>query len=71
MELSPSLSKGKTVSIFDEVAEGTGIFELVALDGLPTKSISNSNNPPNCFRLQDSFIKNPKNSRCLEIRRPN
>ncbi|KAE8552658.1 hypothetical protein TMatcc_007967 [Talaromyces marneffei ATCC 18224] len=51
--------KAKPYLLFDEVAEETGIFELVVLDGLLTKSISNSNNPHDSFRSQDTFVKHP------------
>lgn len=42
---------------FDEV--GPGIFETVVLDGLPTKTQSNSDNPPNSYRTRDTFTKHP------------
>ncbi|OJD30201.1 male sterility protein [Diplodia corticola] len=39
---------------------GPGIFECVVLDGLPSKVISNSDDPwPNCFRTRDTFVPHP------------
>ncbi|RDW71704.1 hypothetical protein BP5796_07738 [Coleophoma crateriformis] len=34
-------------------------FELIALDGLPTKVVSNSDNPPNSFHTSDLFRPHP------------
>ncbi|KAJ0328345.1 hypothetical protein COL5a_005122 [Colletotrichum fioriniae] len=41
----------------DEVS--TGIYECVCLDGIPSKSTSNSDSPPNSFRTRDLFVKHP------------
>lgn len=38
---------------------GDGTYECVALDGLPAKVISNSDDPPNSFRTRDIFQKHP------------
>lgn len=51
------LAKTKPYLLFDEIA--TGIFEVVALDGLSTKTTSNSDHPPNSFRTRDTFVKHP------------
>ncbi|KAH6670261.1 nonribosomal peptide synthetase-like protein [Plectosphaerella plurivora] len=52
------LAKTKPYLYFDEIA--TGIFEVVVLDGLSTKTISNSDDPsPNSYRLRDTFVKHP------------
>ncbi|KXH34919.1 hypothetical protein CSIM01_01955 [Colletotrichum simmondsii] len=39
----------------DEVSPG--IYECVCLDGIPSKSTSNSDSPPNSFRTRDLFVK--------------
>lgn len=44
-------------TLMDEIAPG--VFECVALDGLPSKGPSNSNNPPNSFRTSDLFTRHP------------
>lgn len=49
------LAKTKPYLFFDEIA--AGIFEAVVLDGLNTKTLSNSDDPPNSFRTRDTFIK--------------
>ncbi|KAK7402465.1 hypothetical protein QQX98_011792 [Neonectria punicea] len=51
------LVKTKPYLLFDEIT--TGIYELVVLDGLPTKTTSNSDDPPNSFRTRDTFVKHP------------
>lgn len=51
--------KAKPYLLFDEIFEGAGVYELVVLDGLPTKSISNSDKPPKSFRTQDTFTTHP------------
>lgn len=51
------LEKVKPYLWFDEITPG--IFELVVLDGLPTKTISNSDEPPNSYRTRDTFVKHP------------
>jgi thioester reductase-like protein len=51
------LAKTKPYLFFDEIA--TGIFEVVVLDGLSTKTLSNSDDPPNSYRLRDTFVKHP------------
>ncbi|KAB2571366.1 Non-canonical non-ribosomal peptide synthetase FUB8 [Lasiodiplodia theobromae] len=39
---------------------GAGVYECVVLDGLPSKVISNSDEPwPNCFRTRDTFVPHP------------
>ena len=43
--------------LMDEISPG--VFECVALDGLPSKGPSNSDNPPNSFRTRDLFIRHP------------
>ncbi|KAI0843104.1 L-aminoadipate-semialdehyde dehydrogenase [Hypoxylon sp. FL0890] len=42
---------------FDPIGEG--LYELVVLDGLPTKVCSNSDYPPNSFRTRDTFEPHP------------
>ena len=49
------LAKTKPYLFFDEIAPG--IFEVVVLDGLITKTLSNSDDPPNSFRTRDTFTK--------------
>ncbi|KAK4542196.1 hypothetical protein LTR36_007043 [Oleoguttula mirabilis] len=44
-------------TLMDEIAPG--VFECVALDGLPSKGPSNSDNPPNSFRTADLFTRHP------------
>ncbi|KAL1616401.1 putative NRPS-like protein biosynthetic cluster [Neofusicoccum ribis] len=39
------------------VESAPGIFECVVLDGLPSKVISNSDDPPNSFHTRDTFVK--------------
>lgn len=51
------LAKTKPYLFFDEIA--SGIFECVVLDGLSTKTISNSDDPPNSYRTRDTFTKHP------------
>ncbi|KAH7120451.1 hypothetical protein EDB81DRAFT_847774 [Dactylonectria macrodidyma] len=51
------LPKTKPYLLFDEIT--TGIYELVVLDGLTTKTTSNSDDPPNSFRTRDTFVKHP------------
>lgn len=51
------LDKTKPYLFFDEIT--TGIFECVVLDGLITKTISNSDDPPNSYRTRDTFVKHP------------
>lgn len=48
--------------LMDEIAPG--VFECVALDGLPSKGPSNSSDPPNSFRTRDLFSRHrdPKKS---------
>jgi acyl-CoA synthetase (AMP-forming)/AMP-acid ligase II len=43
--------------LMDPLEDGT--YECVALDGLPAKVTSNSDNPPNSFRTRDIFHKHP------------
>jgi thioester reductase-like protein len=43
---------------FDAI--GDGMFECVVLDGLPTKVVSNSDDPPNSFRTRDTFTPHPR-----------
>lgn len=43
--------------LMDEISPG--VFECVALDGLPSKGPSNSDNPPNSFRTRDLFSRHP------------
>lgn len=42
---------------FPEVAKG--VYECVVLDGLPTKVMSNSDDPPNSFHTKDTFSPHP------------
>ncbi|KAI1390433.1 putative NRPS-like enzyme [Hypoxylon trugodes] len=42
---------------FDPLDDGS--FECVVLDGLPSKNVSNSDDPPNSFRTSDRFVKHP------------
>ena len=51
------LDKTKPYLVFDEIS--TGIYEVVVLDGLSTKTTSNSDDPPNSFRTRDTFVKHP------------
>jgi hypothetical protein len=51
------LTKTKPYLFFDEIA--TGIYEVVVLDGLDTKTLANSDDPPNSFRTRDTFVKHP------------
>ncbi|SCO81624.1 related to nonribosomal peptide synthetase MxcG [Fusarium oxysporum] len=51
------LPPAEPYTIFDEVAPG--LFECVALDGLPSKSTTNSDNPPGSFRTRDLFTQHP------------
>lgn len=41
------------------VEAGEGVFECVVLDGLPSKVISNSDDPPNSFHTRDTFVRHP------------
>ena len=43
--------------LFDEI--NPGIFELVVLSGLPSKTMSNSDDPLDSFRTRDTFVKHP------------
>ncbi|KAL2876832.1 hypothetical protein SGCOL_007855 [Colletotrichum sp. CLE4] len=47
----------KPYVLMDEIP--SGIYECVCLDGIPSKSTSNSNSPPNSFRTRDLFVKHP------------
>ncbi|OTA69363.1 acetyl-CoA synthetase-like protein [Hypoxylon sp. EC38] len=38
---------------------GEGLYELIVLDGLPTKVCSNSDDPPNSFHTRDTFTPHP------------
>ncbi|KAI0600274.1 hypothetical protein F4775DRAFT_599390 [Biscogniauxia sp. FL1348] len=38
---------------------GEGLYECVVLDGLPTKVMSNSDDPPNSYHTRDTFIPHP------------
>ncbi|KAJ0299763.1 hypothetical protein COL516b_008880 [Colletotrichum fioriniae] len=51
------LPSAKPYVLMDEVS--TGIYECVCLDGIPSKSTSNSDSPPNSFRTRDLFVKHP------------
>lgn len=42
---------------FDPIGEG--LYECVVLDGLPTKLVSNYDDPPNSFRTRDTFMPHP------------
>src|SRR4051794_8798126 len=39
--------------------QGPDTYECVVLDGLPSKVVSNSSNPPNSFRTKDLFSPHP------------
>jgi hypothetical protein len=41
------------------VPVGSNIFELVVLDGLPSKVLSNSDDPPNSYYTRDTFTTHP------------
>ncbi|KAK5102775.1 hypothetical protein LTS08_003575 [Lithohypha guttulata] len=43
--------------LMDEISPG--IFECVALDGLPSKVATNTDDPPNAFRTKDLFKRHP------------
>ncbi|KAK0369853.1 hypothetical protein CLIM01_12793 [Colletotrichum limetticola] len=49
------LPSAKPYVLMDEVSPG--IYECVCLDGIPSKSTSNSDSPPNSFRTRDLFVK--------------
>ncbi|KAK7546784.1 hypothetical protein IWX49DRAFT_566463 [Phyllosticta citricarpa] len=38
---------------------GEGMFECVVLDGLPSKVMSNSDDPPNSYHTRDTFVPHP------------
>ncbi|KAI6778153.1 uncharacterized protein J7T54_007199 [Emericellopsis cladophorae] len=38
---------------------GEGIYELIVLDGLPSKVMSNCDDPPSSFRTRDTFMPHP------------
>lgn len=43
--------------LFDEITPG--ISELIVLSGLPSKTTSNCDDPPDSFRTRDTFVKHP------------
>lgn len=51
------LTKTKPYLLFDEIT--AGVFEIVVLHGLSTKTTSNSDHPPKSFRTRDTFVKHP------------
>ncbi|KAI1340163.1 acetyl-CoA synthetase-like protein [Xylariaceae sp. FL0016] len=51
------LPKAKPYLHFEPI--GDGQYECVVLDGLPTKVISNSDNPPNSYYTRDCFVPHP------------
>lgn len=51
------LESVKNYLLFDEVAPD--VFELIVLDGLVTKTMSNCDDPPNSYRTRDTFSKHP------------
>ncbi|KAM0338324.1 hypothetical protein ACHAPU_011376 [Fusarium lateritium] len=51
------LPPAEPYTVFDEVAPG--LFECVVLDGLPSKSTTNSDDPPGSFRTRDLFSQHP------------
>ncbi|KAK7443699.1 hypothetical protein CaCOL14_012347 [Colletotrichum acutatum] len=51
------LASAKPYVLMDEISPG--IYECVCLDGIPSKSTSNSDSPPNSFRTRDLFLKHP------------
>ncbi|KAJ0356303.1 hypothetical protein COL154_005506 [Colletotrichum chrysophilum] len=51
------LAVAKPYILMDEISPG--IFECVCLDGWPSKSTNNSNDPPNSFRTRDLFTRHP------------
>ncbi|KAF7554891.1 hypothetical protein G7Z17_g2621 [Cylindrodendrum hubeiense] len=51
------LPKVEEYFIMDEVAPG--LYECVALDGLPSKNTTNSDDPPGSFRTRDLFTPHP------------
>ncbi|KAI8313480.1 Adenylate-forming reductase Nps9 [Colletotrichum sp. SAR11_59] len=51
------LAVAKPYILMDEISPG--IFECVCLDGWPSKSTNNSDDPPNSFRTRDLFTRHP------------
>lgn len=51
------LAKVKPYLLWDHIGEG--VYECVVLDGLPTKLVSNCDDPPNSFRTRDTFVPHP------------
>ncbi|PNH39895.1 hypothetical protein VD0004_g7021 [Verticillium dahliae] len=51
------LVKTKPFLKFDQISEG--IYELIVLDGLPSKVMSNNDDPPKSFRTRDTFVPHP------------
>lgn len=51
------LPSAKPYILMDEISPG--LYECVCLDGLPSKSTTNSDSPPNSFRTRDLFQKHP------------
>jgi hypothetical protein len=41
------------------VPAGEGLYEVVVLDGLPTKVMANSDDPPNSYYTRDTFVPHP------------
>lgn len=54
LRLEPPISQ---YVLMDKIAEG--VYECVALDGLGSKTATNSDNPPNSFRTKDLFAPHP------------
>ncbi|KAF4981173.1 hypothetical protein FZEAL_2973 [Fusarium zealandicum] len=52
-----TLPQAEAYVLWDEVAPG--LFECVALDGLSSKSTTNSDDPPGSFRTRDLFTPHP------------
>ncbi|KAI1498277.1 hypothetical protein F5X99DRAFT_394174 [Biscogniauxia marginata] len=46
----------KTAPYLQFVPIGEGLYECVVLDGLPTKVMSNSDDPPNSYHTRDTFV---------------
>jgi hypothetical protein len=51
------LASAKPFLKFEPIGNDT--YEVVVLDGLPSKVLSNSDDPPNSYHTRDTFIKHP------------
>lgn len=48
-----------TKQYLNMVPSGDGTYECVVLDGLPSKVLSNSDDPPNSYHTKDTFVPHP------------